>query len=68
MTKYLTNQQYSQAKARLTRAKKKGPEAVIHEVRQTLNGWDMDGYAWPDSWHDWQRAADDAEMELRYQR
>lgn len=66
MTKYMSKQQHSQAKARLTRAKKKGPEAVIAEVNRTLNGWDMDGYAWPDDWHNWNRAAEDAKMELRY--
>lgn len=64
MTNYLSKQQYSQAKARLTRAKKKGPRAVIAEVSATFNAWDDGGYAWPDDWSRWQIAAEDAEYEL----
>lgn len=68
MANYLTNQQYTQAKARLTRAKKKGPQAVIDEVNRTFAQWDAGDYAWPDSWHTWNIARSDAEMELRYAR
>lgn len=65
MTNYLTKQQYSAAKRRLTMAKKKGPEAVLAEVTSTYSQWDDGGYAYPDSWHDWERARNDAQWELR---
>lgn len=68
MTNYMTKQQYSQAKARLTRARKKGPQAVIAEVTRTFDQWDDGHYAYPDSWHDWERAREDAQHELRYLR
>jgi hypothetical protein len=61
--KYLTQKQYSAAKGRLTRAKKKGPEAVIAEVERTFLDWE--GYAWPDDWRRWESAKEDAEFELR---
>lgn len=67
MTNYLSRQQYSQAKARLTRAKKKGPQAVIEEVEFTYSAWTDGGYAWPDDWARWARAKEDANMELRWE-
>ena len=64
MTKYLNNRQLGAAKTQLTRAKKKGARAVIDEVDATFDRWSDGGYAWPDSWADWQRARDDAEFAL----
>lgn len=58
---YLTNQQYRSQKAALTRAvNSKDPAKVERTVRQTVAIWEGGGYAWPDDWHRWQRALDDA--------
>jgi hypothetical protein len=61
---YLTKQQFAQAKARLTRAIKKGPQAVIDEVNRTYREWDNGNFAYPDDWHRWERARDDAQYEI----
>ncbi len=52
-------------KAALTRAKKKGPEAVLAEVERAFAAFDSWG-CWPDSWHTWNIAKSDAELALRY--
>ena len=60
-TRYLTKAEYSAAKARLTRAINSGiPQRVIDVVRDTFATWDDGDYAYPDDWHRWQRASDDA--------
>lgn len=59
-TTYLTKTQLSSARRRLTLAKKKGPQAVIDEVTRTFAAWDAANAAYPDSWHDWQCAHNDA--------
>lgn len=65
MTNYLTKQQFSQAKRRLTLAKKTGdPATIIETVNDQFSEWDDGGYAYPDNWHDWERARLDAEMSL----
>ena len=56
---YITKEQYSADKRRLTRAQRTGhPIAVLIAVEKTLAGWD--GKAWPDDWHRWSIALYDA--------
>lgn len=66
MTEYLTKGEYSRQKARLTRAKNTGdPAKVLEAVEATLDEWN--GKAWPDDWHRWSVALDDAYFAyLRY--
>ena len=61
--KYLTNRQMATLKGRLTRAKKKGPRAVILEVTHAYEVFD--DHVWPDSWHTWDIASRDAEHAIR---
>lgn len=66
-TNYLTRQQVSQAKARLTRAIRSGDHArIIEAVEATYAEWDDGDFAYPDDWHRWERARLDAEIALRY--
>lgn len=58
VSRYVTEQEYSQAKRRLTIALKKGPKAVLDEVERTLLG-DWREKAWPDDWHRWNIAVSD---------
>lgn len=46
-------------KAALTRATKKGYAAVLATCQATVKEWNEIG-AWPDAWHRWQIALDDA--------
>jgi len=46
-------------KAMLTRAKKRGYDAVRSACVEAIAEWDRIG-AWPDDWSNWQRAIDDA--------
>lgn len=58
---YLPQAMYSRQKAALTRAVKSGDAAKIEAtVRKAVAEWNDGDYAWPDSWHDWQRALDDS--------
>lgn len=67
MTKYLTNKQHRAAKSRLTRAVNSGdPSKVIAEVDRTYAEWDRGNYVYPDDWHRWERARDDAYYALRF--
>lgn len=67
MTNYLTKQQFRSAKSRLTRAVNSGDHRkVIDTVNRQFAEWDDGDYAYPDNWHDWQRAKGDAEMALRF--
>lgn len=50
-------------KAALTRAKKVGPEKIIEVCTKALDEFEDNGY--PDSWHNWQRALEDAQLEIR---
>ena len=52
-------------KAALTRAKKKGPQAVIDAVNAAFAEWDEKFPAWPDDWRIWQNAKNDAEYHIR---
>lgn len=60
----LLNAMVRRHKGALTRAKKKGPEAVLKCVE--LAYADFDKGLWPDNWHLWEIAKSDAEMEKRY--
>lgn len=46
-------------RAALTRAKKKGRDAVIVACRNAVREWNQPGMFWPDDWSAWQRALDD---------
>lgn len=50
-------------KAALTRAKKKGPEAVIAACTSAYD--DFDKGMWPDDWPTWKIAEEDAKLEIR---
>jgi hypothetical protein len=64
-TKYLTKTQYSAAKARLTRAINSGnPHLVVDTVTAQYREWDNGDYAYPDDWHRWERAREDARFQL----
>lgn len=52
-------------KAALTRAQKKGPEAVLAEVTRAFERFEVIGY--PDCWSMWERAKDDAKYEAQRQ-
>ena len=59
MTVYVTKQEFTKQKARLTRATNSGdPLNVLKAVEDTVSEWS--GKAWPDDWARWARALDDA--------
>lgn len=60
---------FAQQKAGLTRAVKRGHEAVLAECKRTVAEWESAEWAtrygvrqgaWPDDWARWQRALDDS--------
>lgn len=54
------NKVYPKQKAALTRAvKTKDPEVIAKVCKAAITEWDAIG-AWPDGWHRWQVALDDA--------
>jgi hypothetical protein len=55
-------------KAALTRAQKKGPQAVIDAVDAAFAEWTAMDIPFPDSWHRWSVARNDAVLELARQR
>jgi hypothetical protein len=62
---------YPKQKARLTRAKNKfkgDPESIYYAVEKAciaaVSEWNQIG-AWPDNWSNWQRALDDAYLDLQ---
>jgi hypothetical protein len=59
VTRSPENVQYSQQKAALTRATKKGHAAVVEATRKVIAQWAQWPYGWPDDWSRWQRALDD---------
>lgn len=66
-TNYLTKAQFSAAKARLTRAlNSKDPQRVLDTVAAEYATWDEGDYAYPDDWHRWERAKDDALLAQAY--
>lgn len=65
-TNYLTRAQYSAAKSRLTRALRSGSrQKVLDVVEETFAEWDAGDFAYPDDWHRWERARNDAEYLMR---
>jgi tellurite resistance-related uncharacterized protein len=65
MTNYLTNAEHRKAKSALTRAKNSGDhQKVVDTVDRIFAEWDDAGVAWPDDWHNWERARDDAKFAL----
>ena len=71
MTTYLTRQQVSAARSRLTRAKNAAvrtgnAQLVIDEVDRTFREWDDQDAAYPDSWRTWEVARYDAQVAIRY--
>ncbi len=62
------NKMVRRHKAALTRAKKKGPEAVLAAVGAAFAEFDQPGNIWPDCWHTWNIARRDALGELARQR
>lgn len=60
---YLTKRQYANAKRSLTIACKTmqtDPQHTIDHIDAQFEAWNDGGYAYPDSWHRWQIARDDA--------
>jgi len=55
----LMKQVHPKQKAALTRAKKKGFEAVKEACAKAVKEWEQVG-AWPDDWSRWQRAIEDS--------
>lgn len=59
------NREYPKQKARLTRAVKSGNvERVVTEVKRAVTEWERWG-AWPDGWHRWNIAYQDATGDYR---
>lgn len=57
--RYITNRDYRRQKTALTRAVNSGdPLKVLTAVERTLGEWH--DKAWPDDWHRWRVALDDA--------
>lgn len=63
MTAYMSNTEWSGWKRKLTIAQKKGPEAVV-EVCRAFFARESE-VCLPDDWARFQRAAEDAQFELR---
>lgn len=51
--------EFPKQKAALTRALKKDYAAVVATTKKTIAEWEVTG-CWPDDWHRWERALDDA--------
>ena len=55
----LAKRESPRLKAELTRAQKKGYQAVLDAARHAVQSWEAWG-AWSDNWHRWQIAIVDA--------
>lgn len=64
MPKYIPKSEYSNLKSRLTRAEKKGPGAVVREVRHAIGVFN--NYMWPDDWHRWNIALSDCHRSMTF--
>lgn len=53
-------------KSALTRAKKKGPIAVLASCDAAFEAFDTLPSGWPDCWHLWNIAKSDAEIAIRF--
>jgi len=63
---YISNEEYRQQKAALTRAINSGdPRKVLATVEKTLKAWERT--VWPDDWSRWRRALEDAATAARYE-
>ena len=63
----MDNRTYRNLKSRLTRAiNSKDPNKVLAECDRAFALFDTDG-PWPDDWHRWNIARQDAEFEIRRQ-
>jgi len=58
---------YTKHKGALTRAKKKGPKAVIEAVEKFYAAFEAEDAPLPDNWRLWEVAKEDAGFELRRQ-
>lgn len=56
----LAQRLFTKHKAALTRAKKKGPEAVLEACERFFLDFDANDLPLPDAWHTWERARYDA--------
>ena len=63
MSYMLTQREYAILRSRLTRAKNKGPDAVVKEVKHAVSVFNEKG--WPDRWPAWRVALEDAALEFR---
>lgn len=59
---------YAQQKAALTRATKRGYDAVLAECKRVIAEWEQLPYGWPDDWHRWNIALEDAWQDARFDR
>lgn len=64
MTQYMSKNEWSSWKRKLTIAKKKSPEAVI-EVCNGFFAREDEGVCLPDDWHRFNIAREDAQFDLR---
>jgi hypothetical protein len=63
MSYTLTQAEFRTLKSRLTRARNSGdPEKVLNECAHAFAIFDEKGY--PDDWHRWERASNDAQLEI----
>ncbi len=60
------NKNVTRQRGALTRAKKRGPGAVLDAAASAFESFDEHG--WPDDWSAWQRAADDAQLTIQRER
>lgn len=66
MSYTLTQKEFASLKSRLTRAenkKREDPEKLLSEATRALAVFEEKGF--PDAWHRWQRAKEDAEYLIR---
>jgi len=63
-TKYISRKDYATLKGRLTRAQKKGPGAVVREVRHAIEVFN--DHVWPDDWHRWNCALSDCHRSMTF--
>jgi hypothetical protein len=61
----LAQKLFTKHKAALTRAKKKGPGAVMQACDKFFAEFEDNDLPLPDDWHRWNIARLDAEMEMR---
>lgn len=69
---YLSKRQFTTAKSNLTRVVNRygesDPQKVIDLVDKQYAEWDAGDYAYPDDWHRWERAKNDALYQVQRNR